>query len=532
MPRVEAAQTRVSTQVISGARTSAPSDSGLGSIARGLQDIGVAASDYQKRVDTSSAEQASVQFEKAKNDLFFNPDSGYFNTQGRDAYDTAATARETLVKLQQEYSAGLESDGARRMFNSVSNKMLTRSDVDISRHAASGLQAWETATAKSVVENTVENASLYYADPDRLAVQRELGRAQLIDIAKMQGLEGEVLQENLQTYESSFAEAAITAAIAQGSADGEKAIGDYGNRLEGPDKLKVDKMLATRKKSERTQQLATESVALATGALDKFDNRQDAIDEVNKLSDDELRGKTLRELKFQYNQRKAADSEARAAAFEGVEAHIAEGGSAETYQAQNPDEWDRLSPKQKRTAESGKLVSTDWAKFSEIMTMGKAQLVKVDPTDHYDVLAPPQRQQLISAVRAAKNEGGAGDRADAQSGRSRTAETAAAVQQLFGKKSELKGEKLAQVNTFYALVDAEKDSAEQIKGGKLTSSEYTTLLASLTRKVVEEGFIFDSDRTLEDVPSEALPQISNFLRQNGVPVTSENIIRAYLDTQR
>lgn len=527
MPRVEQAQQRVQTQVTQGARAGAPVPSGAQQLARGLQQAAGALQDFQQRADTAAAEQAAVSFEKAKNDLFFNPDSGYFNTQGKNAYDTAPTARQSLEDLKQQYAQGLDTDAARTMFNRVADRQILAGDRDIARHSAKGLQAWEISTANAQIENTVENAALYWSDSERLGVQRELGRQQILDVAKMEGVTGVALNERLQTYESSFASAAVTAAIAQSSKDGDEALAQHSKALEGPDKLKLDKALTARKAAERTQQLANESVAKATTIVDQFDTRASVTAEVNKIEDPELRGKTMREAMYQFNRRKEADSEARAASFESAEEHLREGGSAESFQAIDPEGWDRLSPEQKRKVESGKLVSTDWAKFSDLMTMSDTELAKVDPTKYFSVLAEPQRRSLISAVKAAKGQGSSSDKTDHQFGRTRNQETTSAAIQLFGEKSKWKGDKLTQVNTFYALLDAEASSREATKGAKLTSQEYTALLADLTRKTVEEGFIFDTERTLEDVPPEFVPQISNYLRDNGVPVTSDNIIRAY-----
>lgn len=47
-----------------------------------LTEIGA---DIKQRSDTTSAEETAVQFERDKNDLFFDPKIGYFNTQGKDA---------------------------------------------------------------------------------------------------------------------------------------------------------------------------------------------------------------------------------------------------------------------------------------------------------------------------------------------------------------------------------------------------------------------------------------------------------------
>ncbi len=61
----------------------------------------------------------------------------------------------------------------------------------------------------------------------------------------------------------------------------------------------------------------------------------------------------------------------------------------------------------------------------------------------------------------------------------------------------------------------------------MTSEEFTDVLSGLTRKVVQEGLIFDSELDLTDIPADNVPVLSKFLRDNGIPVTSDNLIRAY-----
>ena len=58
--------------------------------AQGLASVAEAGAQTMQRIDTTSAEEALVAFEREKNNLFFNPENGYFNTQGKNAYDNAA----------------------------------------------------------------------------------------------------------------------------------------------------------------------------------------------------------------------------------------------------------------------------------------------------------------------------------------------------------------------------------------------------------------------------------------------------------
>lgn len=533
---------RVQTEVIRGPRAqNVPAGAFGGAVAQGFADLGKGIADMQQRIATTEAEEAMVKFERDKNKLFFDPEAGYFNTQGRDAYDAAGSANESLQKLQQQYTEGLKSDTAKALFRKASQVHLTRGNQDIMQHATKGMRAWEVATIEAQVENTVENAALYWNDDQRLGVQRALGRQAVIDGAKMQGIDGEALNERLQTYESSFTRTAIEAATLTSGRQGKEMLDKLGDRLEGPDRIKMQKSIDAKLKAEHTQFVSQQSVVRAGGIVDRFDSRSDIIDAVNEISDPELRDKTMREAMYQFGLRKQAESEARAEAYEAAEGFVAGGQSATQFQAQNPEAWERLSPKQQRSLESGTPVATDWVQFSDLMTMPKSELAKVDPTEYYDQLAPAQRKQLISAVKSAKNAGSSSEKVDSQIGRTRNAQVKSTVEQMFGKLSKLPDKKRPQVDAFYALIDSEVEYREQEKGGKLTSQEFTALLGEMTREVVIGRSVggFDwlaPDKTLDisDIPvtdpetgENVIQQLSQYLRENGIPVTSDNLIKAY-----
>ena len=135
-------------------------------VAQGLASVGSAVAQVTQRIDTTSAEEALVAFERDKNNLFFNPEDGYFNTQGKNAFDNAGAANSSLEELKKQYGKSLGTN-AKSMFDKSANLHITRSQADIARHSSKGLQAWEVATIRSQVENTIENASLYWNQTDK-----------------------------------------------------------------------------------------------------------------------------------------------------------------------------------------------------------------------------------------------------------------------------------------------------------------------------------------------------------------------------
>lgn len=529
MPKiVEYEGPQVSTQLVSKPQAQmAPAAAFGGPLAQGVSNLAEAGLQLKQRVDTTSAEEALVQFEREKNDIFFNPDSGYFNKQGKDAYDSSADAAKALEDLKRKYGESL-SQQARVMFDRAADQHITRSQIDISRHASKGLQAWEISTLEAQVENSVENASLYWNDPERLRVQNVIGRQAIIDSSEMAGISPEATAEKVQTFESSFARASISAATQSSSAAGRDALERYGDRLEGPDKQKLEGVIAAKEKAEKTQADARIAVLKATNLVDQYDSRSDIIEQVNQIEDPELRKKTMTEAISQFNQKKQAKSEDRTNAFESAESHVINGGTAEGFKAQYPDEWEKLSPKQQRSIEEGKAVITDWDTFSNLMLLPREKLAKVDPSEYVHQLAEPERRALIGAIRSANGVGSTAEKVDHQIGRTRTAQTTDAIEQLLGKKSKWNDDKREKANTFYSVLDDEVKFRESQVGHKLTSEEFTNVLSDLTRKVtLQKDWWFDQKLDLGDIPPDDVKVLTEYLRNNEIPITSDNLIKAY-----
>lgn len=537
MPKVAQYGTpQVQTQVVRQPRASAAAGSATFQsniqAAQGLTSLAQAGADMVQRIDTTSAEEALVGFERDKNNLFFDPESGYFNTQGKNAFDNANAANESLTKLKKQYGESLNQN-AKSMFDKSADLHITRSQTDIARHSAKGLKAWEVATIRAQVENTIENASLYWNQPDRLAVQNALGRQAVIDAADTEGIGAEATNERLQTFDSSFTKTAITSAISSSASEGADMLEKHGSRLEGPDKIKLEKDVVAKAKAEKLQSDSQQAIAAGKRLVDTYDSREEIREEINKIDDPELRKKTTTEAMRQFNLKKKAESEAQKESFESAESHVRDGGSAETYQAEDPEGWERLSAKQKSNIESGKSVVTDWNTFSDLMMLPKKELAKVNPTEHFHQLATGERTKLISAVKSAAGTGSSKDNIDHQVGRTRSSQTTAAVEQILGKRTKWNDKKRKQANAFYDLLDGEVTYRESEKGTSLSSEEFTDALSDLTRGVTIERSAFgvdflvpDVDRSVTDIPPENIRVLSKFLRDNNIPVTADNLLKA------
>lgn len=520
MPKIATYEPNQVSTPVAQESTIAPVTVNYDTLIRGASQLGSAFTNMQKRIDTTSAEEALLAFEKAKNDLLFNPDTGYYNSQGRDAYDKSKETMTSLGKLKEEYGSKL-SGGAKAMFGRAADNHIIKTGASVQQHASKGLKAWEISTIEAQVENSIENASLYWNNPDDLRVQQNIGEQAIIESGKMTGISDDAINEKLQTYRSSFYKGAINAALVKSADDAQGLYDKYESMIEGPDRLKVQEVIKTKGDAVKAIEMAT---ALVAGSHSRIDIQN----EINKIEDPELRKKTMSEAMSQFSQRKQAESEERMEIYENAEDYVLSGGSAERFKRDNPEEWNKLTARQKKSLRGGSgtgMGQTDWTLYSHLTLLPKKELAKIDPSDYFGALGKAERKALISAVKSARGEGSKSEKIESQVGRSRTTQTNDAVTQIFGAKKDRDPEK---VNDFYSLLDSEVNYAEDLKGSKLTSAEYTEILSGLTSKtVIEKRFRPDPEKDIEDVfkeiPGNERESLINQLRKMGLPTTPKNI---------
>jgi len=418
------------------------------------------------------------------------------------------------------------------MFNTASDAQLTRAQQDVMRHASAQFSAWETATLEARIENTVENAALYWNDPSARATQLEVGRQVVLDVGAARGLGPEAIAENLQTYNSQFATATIGAALNVSAAAGQQALMENKELLEAPDLMRVQTEIDKRLITEREQMLSDTAVNVAGELVSQFGDMTSARSIINSqieaIEDPELRSRTMREADYQLGLRIKANSEAQGATFEVAEKFVTGGGSVDQFIAANPQGWEMMTAAQQRKLRSGEIVTTDWRTLSGLLNLPTEDLARVNPAEYYDKLSESDRRVLDQAVRGAIT----GD-ASGQAGRSRAAEVTSRITRLFGDDKDWNKDEMAQADSFYSLITAEATYREQLKGSPLSPQEFTTILDDLSRqKVIEKPWWRDDTLTISDVPAQEMTDVSTILRRNNQPVTGDNIIELYRQRER
>lgn len=526
MPKVEQyGGQKVQTQVISGPRASnAPAGAFGGELAGAVSKVATAVDDISTRYNTSQSEEALNNFEREKNDVLFNPDTGYYKSQGINAYDNASTTNEALDKLKRKYADQLSSGEAKAMFDNAASKMLTRSNLDIQRHAAKGLKAYEVATINASVENTIENSSLYFNSPKDLKVQNTKGRLDVQEMANIEGVTGEALNERLQTYDSSFYGAAINAATRNSSKEGQALLDQYGSKIEGPDRLKIESAIATKAKAEKIANDNVKAVSTATKLIDEYDGNRTKINErLNEIEDVDLRSKTKKEAHWQLDQKNKADDEERETIYEDVDKAIIGGVSPSEWMLRpgNSEKWEKLTAEQQRNLTSGKGVTTNWDLYNQLNGYPTDKLASLNPGDYVTQLAKPEFTKLKTAITNARN-----NERDAL-GHNRAQMAKSVGNQLFGKVTGSKS-KTAQYNAFMQAVDDAVTQWESDTGKIADASKYKEIMGGITREYVSKDHyfgVFDADLTIKAIKPENLTAFTGVLKSENQRVTSDNIFK-------
>lgn len=534
MPTVQTYQPdQVRTQVAAPTRAQTSAiPQAMGDLAQGINSVAQMADKMSIEASFASAQEASTSFEREKNRIFFDPNNGYFNTQGKDAYDKAKGVTEQLEELRKQYGKDLDPR-ARQEFDRVAGAMLTRSNTDIMRHSSKNLEAWKMANTQAEVENTIENASLYWNNLKQLDVQSALGEASVLELAERQGLSPEATNEKLQTYRSSFASSVITSALSKSAGDAEKAMELWGESLEGPDLISLQEKIAERKEIEVEQSLAGESVLRANKLVSQFGDRIDARtamqEEINKIKDPDMQKRVRSEATYQLNLKQQADEEERINIAKDM-SNMLYNGTHTLEQLKATNSWHKLSAQQKQAFESPSGVKTDPVLWVDLKMMDPDKLKNINPSDYANKLEFTELNKLTDMVMEARKAPTEELKIKSTTGTTRAQITKGAIEQLFGDVDKNNRES---VRAFDRLIDSEVRRQEMETGKEVTSIEYRDIVDRITRiTYIEEGFFFDSNETLDEMEPEQMRTVNRWLTERGLPVTERNIRQALVDIEK
>ena len=502
MPKVvQYGSPQVSTNVARGARAQSVNLGGQ-AIASGIQSLGAGIAEAQQRADLIAAEDASLGFERAKNDLLFNADNGYFTTQGKNAYNGVKDANEAIDSLIQTHGTGLSPD-ALRAFSKVADSHKTQANVRIQTHAAQGLADWQYSTNQSVVENSIEASALYWNDDKEFKLQMATGEEAVIDNASTKGLDS---QEAAESYRSTYISSAIQAAL-----DGETSttralelMDQYGKHLEPQDKKKMGESIDARQVAVAEETNAGLVSAVADNAVNNYETWGEINEAINdKITDKALRKDALSAASSLWNNKQAILNESSVTAELEVNNMLAGGLPMSMIRAEYPNFWSegqlngaaklrlklneagRVNAKLNSEAVANNKAMGESQKHNAFLlsAMSKEEIDSLDVMELVDgnVITPAQGSTALKRQKSIR-EGN-----EDQSLLS-VSQSVKQFMDLNFKSDDDEGK--AQ---FYSVIQPAIDRAQQAKGADLTPQEVRDVMQpDLNNWVIKQGIFFDS----------------------------------------
>lgn len=490
----------------------------------GVQTAGA----IDERAALAEAEELDLQLNRQYRDLLHG-ENGYFNSSNREAYDNADSVQEQMAKIRQEMMSGLKNPKARDAFAKVSQSKIDRSTLDIKRHAAKNLKAWERSNYEAQTEDSLENASIYFTDSKALATQMSLGEAAIHDLAASTDMGADEKQERLETFRSSFNSAAIEGAI--NNNDFEKAesmLAAKRDTLEGPTAALLEAKIGKAKTAESKKQDAFNVNAVATAAVDAYgeaDNARELIlDEINKMPPGENRKDAQKEAMRMLDLKMKAEKERKGSQYDNADKYVASGAPLSNWIIENPQAWNEMDASMQNQLRSGAVTETDMNRWSNLMQMNDQELAELDPADHFHYLKPSDRDKLVNLVKDVK-EGGTNTLT-----RNRNQFTKDMITNVFGKEKDWNEEEYKSVDTFHRTVEATLQSMVD-NGEVIDDKKYQEVVRGLTRDGIKNGTFYGTntinarDAYDDDVITQKQrDRIISELTKNGQPVTSDNIL--------
>ncbi len=517
----------VDIQLIPGARAQKTDvSSGLRQAAGTVAQLGDIFAQVKQRNDENEANDALLSFDDAKNKVLFNPNDGYYNTQGRSAVDGRKSTSEAIDKLLKTQISNIKSERAKRLFQRAVNVRVVRDKQAMMQHAVKGQKVWEATTAAATVENALNNAALYYNKDDELKTYMALGELAVVDQQEILGLSPEVTAKTLEQYRSSFMASAISGALARNQLTKANELNDkHGHLLRGNDSISI----ATKITAETDKQYISQKV---NEIYEPEKTLSDMLIETRIEPDLKKR----KEIERQIDNMFASDQNARNQQIENqvnLYSQPLEKGQI-LYNDIPSDTLNLIGPKGRAVLQqaerkfvTGKDVITDDMRLHELLNLPIEKLATVVPYEHYDYLNVTDRKTVTSAVNAAKK----GVRnPDATWIQTKGAIVKQSVENLLGDNYDVTSKRhREQAKAYNDLITIAITAKEQAKGAKLTEQEFKDVNNNLIKDIALSkrfGFIPRTGK-LEDIPAKHQATIGKELAQRGWEINAENMVKFY-----
>ena len=493
----------------------------------------------KKKADGVQLTQAYADAVKAKNQLMYDPKSGAINKRGQDAFGINDEYMPQFDAAMDEIEGRLGNDEQKAMFKEIRIKQKMDLDGDFQRHVFKESQAFENETMKYGIEAAREDGILNFQTPGKVGESITTQKALILNYAKNSGKSPEWTEMALKGAESDTHKDVLGRMLANGD---DLMAQTYFKTVK--DSLTSDTLISMEKAVEEGS-IRGGSQRIVDNLINKYGSYSAAMKEVKEMDlDPKLRDATQDRLRSEFSIKEQEKNKFLSNMERGAY-DILDKSNGDITQIP-PTQWTQFDGSTrsalKRYADdkrAGIAAKTDIEKYYYLKELAenpetRDQFQQFDLMKMKPYLSETDMKKFIDVqteVKKGKTDTLDGWRSDS-----------IIVQQAFrdmGKDVKSDSEEFAQ---FGRRVEQEQIAMQQKLGRKLNNNEMEQITDRLKINVItERGLLWDTkkrafevdlkrdtfDLDIDDVPANEKAAITDALKRNNRPVTTENILKYF-----
>ena len=485
----------------------------------------------KRSADQISVQAAENQLMDFENKFQYDPETGMYKKEGKDAFDLIKVSREEYEKQKSQISGDLlKNDEQRRAFNEKASVRQLQFDKTVMGHVGVQIKKYDDETTKAGLELEQSNAVNGYQDPDQVSLSLANQKRISLEYSDRHGEPVEMATLRAKTAESKTHAKIIERIITNGD---DIYAEDYFKKNE-----------SSMMDDEKTQALRLLEIGSTKGKSQRFTDdvmarglsQSAALKEASAIDNPKLREATEARIDRMFNLKREAEKEYQENIYANAVKQINETGTMDgiseklianmkpetinavkSYADKNPvRDNGEIYYKLRSMAESPK---TRQAFVGHDFLKEKPNLSK----EHFEELIKI-RDDLKSGKKDAEKK------LDGFLSDSQTVEDQ--FRQATGQDATEKNESYLKYRT---TIDQEIERIKREQDRPFLSNEELRNISKnyLTEMIVKEGMIWDTkkrkyDIGLDDIPENDSQQIKSALKNAGIPVNDKNVLNYFI----
>lgn len=496
----------------------------------------------KEKADDIRVQDAYAQAIKRKNERFWDPKAGVIARRGRDAAGVVDEFGPMFEKDLSDIEDTLSNAEQKAQFRNIRSRLTSEFGEGLMKHSFQESEKFADDTYKSVIENTVNDAAVNFAQDGKVGASLVTLKGAAIEYAKRKGMDAEQTRLEEGRVTSGLHRAVIDQML---SAKLDLKAKEYFDANKDAIVDKDDKKAAMDAVNEgytrgEAQRKAGELYDSNKG------NLKQALDNARKISNPDVQAATVAEIKMRHSEMEAIRQDSREKTFRSASLVV-----EQSKERPEPKVWNSLSLEERNALDNrikflreGREVVTDMPTYYEVKQLASHpatmdQFKKTNLMLYQTKIGKTELKELIE-LQAGLRRGDEKTKLKLDGIQTHAGIVDQSIRAMGINPSEHKDDDEAKrVANFRRMVDQEVMAIQQKTGKEVTNDEVQEVVDKLTSKVViEQKFLGadylwpDSEKTsfevqIDDVPSKDRAAIEAALKASGAPVTDANIIHVF-----